>query len=274
MDIHRTAPDQRDDVPACTILGALEIRHGGVDHAPRGPKVLQLLGLLLVRPGRVVSTDAIVEELWGDRPPPSVRGTMQTHVYHLRRALQGCTPLGGEPLLVTRPPGYLLRVHPDQVDVTAFRRLCRAGGELLADGRPAAAAHTLTRALALWNGRPLGNVDCGPVLSRAVVELREQQRAARHLRIEADLARGAAHELTGELHALCAAERLDEGLHGQLVRALAGAGRRSEGMAVYRSLRTRLVSELGVEPSAELQRVHRELLGPTTAPRLRLAAAA
>lgn len=250
-----------------TLLGPLEMLHDGVDHAPTAPKVLQLAALLVLSPGRTVPLDEIVDELWGERPPRSVRTTVQTYVYQLRRCISeiGPTPDAGT-VLATRAPGYVLRIRPEQVDVTAFRVLHRTGRAELLAGRPTHAARTLRAALDAGPGHPLANVACGPVLARHVLELRELQRDARHLRIEADLARGEHRELVAELRALAAAELLDEDVHGQLIRALAGCGRRSEAMAAFRGLRTRLVTELGVEPGAALQTLHLSLLSDRDQP--------
>jgi DNA-binding SARP family transcriptional activator len=252
------------DVPAdvrFTVLGQLEVLKDGVDHAPTAPKVLQLMGMLLLRPGRVAHIDSIVEELWGDRPPRSVRTTMQTYVYHLRRCIEeNALAADAEAMLATRHPGYLLCISPAQVDVTSFQELCRRGATEMAQARHTDAVRSLRAALALWSGPPLANVPCGPVLSRFVVELEEQRRHAQHLRIEAEMAVGAHRELIGDLRTMVAVDRLDEVLHGQLIRVLARSGRRSDAMATYRDLRSRLISELGVEPCDELRALHLDLL--------------
>jgi SARP family transcriptional regulator, regulator of embCAB operon len=244
-----------------TLLGQLEILKGGIDHAPTAPKVLQLMALLLTQPGRVVHVESIIEELWSEKPPRSARTTVQTYVYHLRRCIQqnGLAD-DAEAILSTRPPGYVLRVRPAQVDVHEFERLRHDGREQFAAGRAADAARTLRAALATFAGPPLANVACGPVLSRFVVDLEEQRRTTRHLRIEADIACGTHRELVGELRTMTSVDLLDEVLHGQLIRVLARSGRRSEAMCTYRNFRARLVDELGVEPSDDLQNLHLTLL--------------
>lgn len=243
------------------LLGQLEILKDGIDHAPTAPKVLQLMALLLMRPGRVVHTHSIIEELWADRPPRSARTTLQTYVYHLRRCIeQNGLAADAEQMLATRLPGYVLRITPSQVDVHNFQQLCQDGRAELAAGQAAAAARSLRAALNTFSGPPLANVACGPVLSRYVVDLQEQRRNASHLRIEAEIACGAHRELIGELRATASVDLLDEVLHGQLIRVLARSGRRSEAMGTYRDLRARLVDELGVEPSGELQQLHLALL--------------
>lgn len=259
--VNTDPPAEPDRSITFTLLGRLQVVKDGVDHAPTAPKVLQLMGLLLMRPGAVVHNDTIVDELWAGRPPRSVRSTMQTYVYHLRKCIeQRGLAADGDALLATRLPGYVMNVMPEQVDVFAFGERCQEGRALSAVGRHAEAATAFRAALAMWSGRPLANVSCGPVLSAYVVNLQEQYRNAHHLRIESEIASGAHRELVGELRSSTSANRLDEGLHGQLMRVLARSGRRSEAMETFRELRMRLVDDLGVEPCAELQGMYLELL--------------
>ncbi|GAA4549654.1 AfsR/SARP family transcriptional regulator [Amycolatopsis samaneae] len=243
------------------VLGPVEVIRDGTDHAPSTPKVLQLLAMLLMRPGKVVHTEAIIEELWDEAPPRSARTTLNTYVYHLRRCIDRhrLAP-DGEAMLVRKPPGYVLRIDPAQVDVFAFRQLQRKGHAEQARGEHAAAAASFRAALDLWTGQPFANVHCGPVLSAYAAELLERRRGTRQSRIEAELSSGAHHELIGELRSLAAADPLDEAVHGQLMRLMARSGRRSDAMATYRRLRVRLNEELGVQPCERLQRLYSELI--------------
>lgn len=244
-----------------TLLGPVEVRKDGNNHAPTAPKVLQLLALLLMRPGQTVHTDTIVQELWSGRPPRSVRTTLQTYVYQLRKCLHhnGLIP-ETEQLLLTRTPGYALQVHPDQVDVYAFHELCRQAKDSLKEMDYDGAARGLRAALARWSGRPLANVDCGPILTAFTVDLEEQHRTALHLRIQAELEGGKHRDVLGELRSLVTINPLDEGMQGLLIRALNASGRRSDAMAAYHALRSMLNRDLGVEPCQELQSLYRELL--------------
>lgn len=244
-----------------TILGTLEVLRDDVDYAPTTPKILQLLALLVMRPGRMVHMDTIIQELWADDPPRSVRTTMHTYVYHLRRCIdQHGLAADGAEMLSTKAPGYVFHISPEQVDSFTFTRLQQQGQELQRQNRFAEAADTFRAALDLWSGPPLANVHCGPVLSAYTTELLEQRRATLHQRIEADITSGRHRELIGELRSLTTGNPLDEALHAQLMRALGRSGRRSDAMAVYRTLRMRLSQELGVEPCDELQLLHRDLL--------------
>lgn len=251
-----------------TVLGSLEILKNGVDHAPTAPKILQLMAMLLLQPGRVVQTASLVAELWDDAPPRSVRTTLQTYVYQVRRCIEQ-NELADDPesMLATKPPGYVLRIDPAQVDVFRFRQLCAEARSLAQAGLPGEAAGVYRAALALWSGPPLANVSCGPVLSAFAVELQEQRRHAQHQRIEAEIAAGSDRELVGELSSLVASNRLDEALHGQLMRVLGRSGRRSDAMSIYRQLRARLSTELGVDPCDELQDLHLQLISDGDRPR-------
>ncbi|MFD0813145.1 BTAD domain-containing putative transcriptional regulator [Amycolatopsis umgeniensis] len=247
------------DTVRARLLGPVELHAGGVDRAPTTPKLLQLLAMLLIRPGKTVRVDSLVHELWNDAPPRSVRRTLHTYVHHLRRHLD---PDGdrGEGLLVTSAPGYRLEIDPAVVDVSEFARLHRLGRDLLTGGDHAAAAHAFRTALDLWSGPPLANIHCGPTLAAYTVYLLEHRRNARDLWIEAEIRAGQHREMLGVLRSLTTADPLDETLHGHLIRALGLSGRRSDALAAYQRLRTRLDDELGVEPCAELRELHRELL--------------
>jgi DNA-binding SARP family transcriptional activator len=244
-----------------TLLGPLEMVRDGIDYAPTTPKLLQVLAMLVISPGKIVHIDTIMQELWANEPPRSVRTTMHTYVYQLRRCIDenDLAPFG-ETMLATKPPGYVFRIDPSQVDVFTFHTLQKRGKELQTQGRHVEAAQVFRSALELWSGPPLANVHCGSVLSAYTVDLVEQRRSTLHLRIESDIAAGLRHELIGELRSLVTANPLDEALHGQLIRVLGRSGRRSDALATYRQVRARLNDELGVEPCDELQVLHHDLL--------------
>jgi DNA-binding SARP family transcriptional activator len=259
--MHGTSTEPNGVAVCARLLGPLELHSGGVDRAPTTPKLLQLLAMLLIRPGKTVHIDSLVHELWNDTPPRSVRRTLHTYVHHLRRHLD---PEGEGGLLVTSPPGYRLDVDAGVIDVSEFQRLHRVGRELLAEGDNTAAAHAFRTALDLWSGPPLANIHCGPTLAAYTVYLLEHRRNARDLWIEAEILAGRHREMLGVLRSLTTANPLDETLHGQLIRALWLSGRRSDALASYQWLRARRDDELGVDPCAELRELHRELLSEGT----------
>jgi DNA-binding SARP family transcriptional activator len=224
----------------------------------RGPKVQQLLALLVVRANRIVPVDTLVDELWSEAPPRTAVSSVRTHVYHLRTSVRGI----GESL-VTEPSGYMLKVEPDRIDSEVFARRVRHAKELLAGDRLEEASRTLHGALALWRGQPMANVEVGPVLTRHAVQLREARLNALQLRIEADMLLDRHRELIGELKDMVAADPYNEWFHARLIDALNRSGRRREALGVFHTLRTKLSDELGVEPSCEVQRMHQEVLDPT-----------
>jgi SARP family transcriptional regulator, regulator of embCAB operon len=243
-------------------IGALHMWRGTRECGPRTPKVLQLLGLLLVRANRVVPVETLIDELWNESPPRSAHTTVQTYVYQLRKLI-GREGLDAEAddIVVTRPPGYLLRVEPGQSDLQRFRELRDAGRAAFLAGRHDDASASLRAALALWVGEPFGNVKCGRQLAAYVIDLQEQHRDTLRLAIEAEMALGRHHELIGELRSLTLLHPLDEWFHQQLMVALDRCGRRGDGVRSYLALRTALDAELGIGPSPQTEELYQRLLG-------------
>lgn len=243
------------------VLGRLEVVADGRDVAPTAPRALQLLALLLLRPRRVVPTDVIVTELWGENPPKRARPAVQTQVYQLRQCIERLGIAGdAERVLATRAPGYVMEIDPARTDLAEFTDGYAAGRAALDEGRVQQAAELLREAENLWSGPPLANVGCGAVLVPVRVDLLEQRRAARATRIEAEIDCGRHRELVAELTALTLAHPLDEDLHAQLIRVLHRCGRRSDAMAVYRRLRDVLDLELGVAPGDEVTDAYSDLI--------------
>ncbi len=244
-----------------STLGPLQIWNGDCDCTPKTPKVLQVLALLLIRANRTVETESLIGELWGENPPRSALTTIQTYIYQLRKLVEReRLAHSREEMLMTRSPGYLLRIRPDQLDLERFRQLRQRGRSHIVAGQYAEASSDLRAALTLWSESPLSNVKHGPQLSAHVAELQEQQRTTMQLAIEAEMALGLHRELIGELRSMIAAYPLDEWFHQQLMLALDRSGRRSDALRVYWSLRSTLNDELGIDPSAETQELHRQLL--------------
>jgi DNA-binding SARP family transcriptional activator len=243
------------------VLGPLEIRAEERIFAPSQPKVRSVLALLLLRIGRVVPMDTLIEELWGLESPPSAVATVQTYIYQLRRMFeeQELNPRGGQ-LVVTRRPGYLIQAEPEQLDAAVFERLSRQGRMLLESGRISEAAAILDRALDMWTGPALADVRHGDLIEAHVVHLEERRINALESRILADVQLGRHSELIGELRSLVSAHPLNEWFHGQLMAALSRSGRRSEALQAYQCLRVVLRDELGVDPSPELQRLQHQVL--------------
>ncbi|MFT2019044.1 BTAD domain-containing putative transcriptional regulator, partial [Streptomyces sp. 796.1] len=227
---------------------------------PRAAKLRIVLASLLVRADRVVSVDALADELWGGSPPRTPTATIQVYVSHLRKTLQAADPRSGRATLVTQSPGYVLRPQPGQIDLCDFEELHERGRRALDRGDFAAASDLQRRALALWRGPMLAGIPHGALLGGAVAWVGEIRIAALEQRIRADLQLGRHHELVTELRALVAEHPLREELHAHLMLALFRAERRSEALRVFAELRAALVDELGTEPGPPLQRLHQRIL--------------
>ncbi|WP_327358767.1 AfsR/SARP family transcriptional regulator [Streptomyces sp. NBC_01304] len=250
------------------VLGALAVREHGASVTPTAPKPRQVLALLALHADQVVPLAALVEELWSERPPRSARTTLQTYVLQLRdlissaleHAPEDAPPRTAKDVLVTTPGGYLLNTSGGSSDIREFERLAGTGYRAMDAGDFPGAARQLREALDLWTGNALADVQTGPQLEMETRRLEETRLCALDQRIEADLRLGRHRELLGELTVLVRRYRTHETLHGQLMLALHRSGRRSEALDVYQRLRTALVRELGLEPSAGLRRLQRSVL--------------
>ena len=243
------APQAQPAVTEFRLLGPLEVATNGRTLQIGSQKQRALLALLLVHSGEVLSTDRLVDELWGERPPKTATASLQNLVVQLRKVLP-------PDVLLTKPPGYVLRVDPDQVDAERFERLVRA-----ARGQEAARrAQILGDALALWRGPPLADVAYEPFAEIEARRLEALRVDTLEERIDADLELGLGGELVVELQSLVAEHPLRERLRSQLMLALYRAGRQAEALEAYHDARRVLVDELGVEPQAALNQLYRSIL--------------
>jgi DNA-binding SARP family transcriptional activator/DNA-binding CsgD family transcriptional regulator len=234
------------------LLGALEVRAEDRPIPLGGAKQRALLGLLLVNANQVVSRDRLIDELWGEEPPPSVVQSVQVYVSRLRKLLPPDT-------LLTRPTGYLLEVDPEDVDLSCFERQLAEGRKALAAHDPERATEVLHDALNLWRGPPLAEFAFEPFAQAVVGRLEELRVAALEDRIEADLELGRHADVITELETLVAENPHRERLRGQLMLALYRSERQAEALEVYRQGR-RALDELGIAPSAVLQQLEKAIL--------------
>ncbi len=237
------------------VLGPLEVRDGDEIVHVGGTRQRSVLAILLLRANEVVSTDRLIDELWGASPPDDAATALQAHVSRLRKAIPD-----GPSVLVTKAPGYLLRVAPRQLDLERFEEHVRTGRDALADGDAELAATELRAALALWRGRPLADLENEPFAREATAHLEDVWLDALEVRVGADLDLGRHAELVPELRALVRAHPLREGLCEQLMLALYRAGRQADALEVYTDARRRLDEELGLEPGPALQRLQQRIL--------------
>jgi DNA-binding SARP family transcriptional activator/DNA-binding beta-propeller fold protein YncE len=208
----------------------------------------------------VVSTDRLIDELWGDSPPESAVNMLQGYVSHLRKTLEPGSRRGKHELLVSRPPGYVLQIRPNQVDAARFERLTSEGRQLLDDGDPRAAAERLRAALALWRGGALDDLAYEAFARADIDRLEEQRLQTLEDRIDADLALGRHNALVGELRELVDQHPLRERLRAQLMTALYRCGRQADALEVYREGRRALLDELGIEPGPALRELEHAIL--------------
>ncbi|HSI92804.1 MAG TPA: BTAD domain-containing putative transcriptional regulator, partial [Jiangellaceae bacterium] len=241
------------------VLGPLQVSgdRGPIEIA--GGKERALLAHLISDAGRTVTTDDLIDSLWGDDPPRTAAKSLQTHVHRLRNALEPDRH-GSPSLLVTEGPGYRLAVPDDAIDASLFARLVDLGRRAYLDGRVEAAALTLRQALALWRGPAYAGFEYtrfGAGESRRLEELR---RDALEDRIAADLDLGRAREAVPELESLVHEDPLRERLWWLLVLALYRAGRQADALGAYARARRILTNELGVEPGEDLRSLHAQVL--------------
>ena len=231
------------------LLGPLEVLEQDRSLALGRGRQRALFGVLLLHANEVVSTDRLIDALWGRAPPLTAAKSVQVYVSRLRKEL-------GEGRLLTRAPGYVLKLDRSELDLGRFEQLL--GEARNAD--PHNASQKLRRALALWRGAPLADLAYEPFVQTEVARLEELRCLALEQRIEADLASGRHAELIGELESLVAEHPLRERLRCQLMLALYRSARQAEALDAYRRARRQLSEQLGLEPSEELKRLEQAIL--------------
>ena len=245
------------------VLGPMQACINGTSIVPTAPKQRQVLALLALNAGRVVTVPSIIEEIWGDHPPRTPLSSLQTYVLNLRRkidrALAG-DPLTSKEVLVTGPGGYTLAIPESDVDVVRYERLAAIGRAAVNTADYPRAAGALGDALRQWRGPVLVDVPSGPLLQIEATRLEESRLSALDLRIDADLRLGRHCQLLDELATLCARHPWFENFHAQYMLALHRSGRPWRALEVYRRLYTTIGKCLGVDPSLRLRQLHQAIL--------------
>lgn len=232
------------------ILGPVEAVDGGEPVALGGLRERSLLALLALSPGQTLSSDLIIDQLWGEDLPANPANALQALVSRLRRAL-------GAGVIVTKAPGYLLDVPPDAVDASKFHNLVDAAQ---AEPDPRQRGQQFRKALSLWRGAPLAEFALEEFAQRDRAALEELQLLAIEGRIVADLESGAGAEVVPELEELIAAHPLRESLRASQMLALYRAGRQADALRAYTAARDALGEELGIEPGPELRAMEESIL--------------
>ncbi len=221
------------------ILGPLEVLEDGRQLELGGAKQRAVIALLALRANRIVAQEQLIEALWDGEPPETARKALQVYVSQLRKVV-------GRDRLETLAPGYLLRLGPDELDLTRFERLHESGEP--------------EQALELWRGDLLAEFADWRFAQSEIARLQEIRLSCLEQRIERDLAAGRDAELIGELEALVQQHPLREHLRAQLMLALYRAGRQAEALEAYQAARSVLVDELGIEPGPRLRDLHQQIL--------------
>jgi DNA-binding SARP family transcriptional activator/tetratricopeptide (TPR) repeat protein len=221
------------------LLGPLEVVEDNRTIEIGAAKERALLAVLLLNANRAVSRDRLIEALWGERAPGTATKALQVYVSHLRKAI-------GRDRILTRSPGYELRVEPGQLDLERFDELV--------------ASQELEKALGLWRGSPLADFAYEPFAQAEIARLEELHLSCLERRIEAGLSEGRHAAVVAELEALVAEHPLRERLRAQLMLALYRSGRQADALDAYQSGRRTLSAELGLEPGAELRELQRRIL--------------
>src|SRR5215211_2988808 len=231
------------------LLGPLEVAGDEGSLALGGTKQRSLLAMLLLHANQVVSTDRLIDALWGASPPFTCGKSIQVYVSRLRKAM-------ADNRLVTRAPGYVVYVDPTELDLSRFE-------QLVAEARrasPESASAKLREALSLWRGPPLADLAYEQFAQAEIARLEEMRLGAVEQRLEADLALGRHAELVAELETLVARHPLRERFRHQLMLALYRSERQADALAAYRATREALVDTLGIEPSPWLSALERAIL--------------
>jgi DNA-binding response OmpR family regulator len=243
------------------LLGQVEVWRDGNRVEMGGPKQRAVLTALLVRAGRVVSLDQLIDDLWPVDPPARAAATVQVFVSNLRRALEPDRPRGTPAsLLVTSTPGYVLRAEPGAIDAHEFVRLAEEGRLALDDDDPELAAELLARAGALWRGAALADVVDAPFAQAEAARLEELRLCCAEDRVDAELSLGRHTAVVAELEQRVSEYPLRERPRAQLMLALYRSGRQADALATYQAGRRVLRDELGLEPGAPLKALQHAVL--------------
>ncbi|GGQ76119.1 hypothetical protein GCM10010166_52890 [Couchioplanes caeruleus subsp. azureus] len=249
------------------MLGPLQVTIGQAAVMPSAAKPRKVLAMLALHANEMVPVPALFEELWGDAVPRKASTTLQTYILQLRNLIApalsrdpATAGLDAKDVIATQPGGYLLHVPQPAVDAGEFERLAAVGHRAHERGDFPRAAQLFRDALAYWRGTALADIQLGALLAVECRRLEETRINTLDRRIDADLRMGRHHEIIGELTALVARNRTNEGLSAHLMVALHRCGRRGDAIGVYRGLRASLVADLGLEPSPLLHRLHRHIL--------------
>lgn len=251
------------------IMGPLRVVNEDGKYSINARKVQLMLTVLLIRADHVVPVDQLIAELWGDDPPRRATAGIHVYVSQIRKFLH--RPSRSDSPVITRPPGYILRLGLDDLDFRLFQRLVTDAREHVRRQRYEQATTGFESALALWRGPLIDDMYRGPILEGFQAWLEETRLDCIDMLIGSQLMLGHHHKLVSELYRLTTEYPLRETLHCQLMLALYRCGRRGDALQVYQSARRMLSAELGLDPCQDMQDLQHAIL--TSAERLDLSVA-
>ncbi|MFD0276551.1 BTAD domain-containing putative transcriptional regulator [Kitasatospora sp. NPDC127111] len=242
------------------VLGPMQAWRGKHALALGSPQQQAVLTCLLLHHGRPVTTQDLVDGIWGERPPPQAIAALRTYVSRLRAVIEPHREVRAPAeILVSMPDGYALRISPGALDLSVFERTVSEANAARANGDLFETHRLLVSALGLWSGRSLAGVP-GPYADAQRLRLAERQVAVWEECCAAALEIGLHTEVVAELSSLTAEHPLRERLRELLMLALYRCGRQAEALGVYTDTRKLLIDELGVEPGAGLSTMHARIL--------------
>jgi len=254
VDAHGSALQEPSSWVEFRVLGPVEAIAQGRIVPLGGPRQRTLLALLLLRPGRTVPADDLVDAIWAGEPPDGAQKTIRSYVSRLRAAL------GGAARIEANASGYSIHTDTDAIDAALFDRIVRAADNDLAEGNARRAAEQLGRALSMWRGRAFADLsDDGPLRVEAE-RLHELRLHAVEQRFDAELVLGHAGRVVDELEAAASAHPYRERLWRLLMLALYHSGRQADALARFKRARQLLDEQLGIDPSPELQALEGQIL--------------
>ncbi|QXJ26128.1 AfsR/SARP family transcriptional regulator [Actinomadura graeca] len=240
------------------VLGPLRVVDGDGCAAISARKIETVLTVLLIRSDQVVALDQLITEIWGDAPPRRAMAGLHVYISQVRKFLN--RPWHAESPVVTRPPGYLLRKGPDDIDFHLFFDAVGRGRALMREGLHEEAADALEDALGMWRGPVLGDLRSGPIIEGFVTWMTESRLECLELLADAHLRLGRHREVIGRLYSLVTENPLRESYYHQLMLALYRSDRQADALKVYQSARSTLREELGLEPCRALRDLQRAIL--------------
>ncbi len=254
------------------VLGPVEVRSQAKTFRVKGTLQRTLLATLVVNARKFVTSDELIDELWGDGPPDHVDNALQAHISRLRRNLAALEPGATRSRLTTRQSGYYLLAEDEEIDAALFEQKVM---QLGAPAQPTAqSAHDLRDLLELWRGPIFGGAVGGRLCRAAAARLEEARLTALELLHDFELAAGEHRATIPELRELLVDHPYKERFRQQLMLALYRSGRQAEALEVYRELRHQLTEELGLAPSPAMRAYEQAILAQdpllhTHSPRLR-----